>query len=158
MKIQIGPKRAIRAALVFLSLPAAASAHAAIVIQNAWARPTPPGAPTAVGYLTIVNRSAQPDRLIRAESPAAKTLGLHSLSNTGGVMRMRTVPEGLPIAPRSTVVLDPNGYHLMFEGLHAPFKLGDQAPAVLHFQHAGAIRVRFTVSSGPDSMPGMDMH
>ena len=146
------------AGLVVLSLAGAAGAHSAVTVSHAWARPTPPGAPTAVGYLTITNTGGAPDRLLSADTPTASVLGLHSLSNTGGVMRMRSVPEGLPIGPHATVTLSPDGYHLMFEGLKGPFKAGDLAPAVLHFQHAGAVRVRFVVGDGSEAMAGMDMH
>ena len=59
-----------------------------------------PGAPTAAwAILTIVNHGAKPDRLVSADTPVAPTLGLHSLTNTGGVMRMRAMPEGLAIRP-----------------------------------------------------------
>jgi copper(I)-binding protein len=125
----------------------------ALVVTRAWSRPTPPGAPTAAGYLTIVNNSAEPDRLVSADTPVAPTLGLHSLSNAGGVMRMRAMPEGLVIDPHATVSLDPSGYHLMFEGLTKPFKFGETVPAVLHFEHAGAVAVRFAVGSGAPGMP-----
>ena len=117
----------------------------ALVVAGAWSRATPPGAPTAVGYMTITNHGRQADRLISADSPAAGALSLHQMSMTGGIMRMRPVAGGLEIAPGASVTLDPNGDHLMFEGLKRPFKSGEQVPAVLHFQHAGAVRVRFVV-------------
>jgi len=129
-------------------------------ITGAWSRPTPPGAPTAAGYLTIANTGATPDKLLSADTPAAASLTLHSMSNAGGVMRMRAVPEGLTLPPHSSVTLNPDGYHLMFEGLKGPFKTGGHVPAVLHFEHAGAVRVSFDVGDGPkaDAMAGMAMH
>jgi copper(I)-binding protein len=157
-------KPPILAALALVGLAATAAAHdvrqGALTISNAWSRPTPPGAPTAVGYLTIANNSGEPDRLIGADTPAAASLGLHSMSNAGGIMRMRAVPEGLTIAPHAAVTLNPDGYHLMFEGLKGAFKPGDHVPAVLHFEHAGAVRIRFEVGEGPraDPMAGMAMH
>ncbi|MBV9510634.1 MAG: copper chaperone PCu(A)C [Caulobacteraceae bacterium] len=152
---------AVAAALALASAPAAGLAredHAgALVVSGAWSRPTPPSAPTAVGYLTIANHGAEPDRLTGAESPAASSLTLHSMSMTGGVMRMRPVPEGLAIAPGASVGLDPMGYHLMFEGLKRPLKPGDHIPAVLHFEHAGDARVTFDVGDGPPPHPGGGM-
>ena len=131
-----------------------------LTVSNAWSRPTPPGAPTAAGYLTITNQSSAPDRLLRAETQAAASLTLHSMSNAGGVMRMRALPDGLTIPPHGSVRLDPQGDHLMFEGLTAPLKAGDRVPAVLHFEHAGAVKIRFEVGDAPkaDPMAGMAMH
>lgn len=132
----------LAAASVFTSVPAAA---ATLSVDNAWSRPTPPGAPTAVGYLTLTNHGHAPDRLIGEDSPAAGAVSLHQMSMDGGIMRMRPVTGGLAIAPGASVSLDPNGDHLMFEGLKRPFKSGDQVPVMLHFQHAGAVRVMMAV-------------
>ena len=131
--------------LIALVGPVSADNPRGVVVDHAWSRPTPPGAPTAVGYLTITNRGSRPDQLMSADSPATGTLSLHQMSMAGGIMRMRPVVGGLAIAPGATMNLDPNGDHLMFEGLKRPFKSGDQVPAVLHFQHAGAVRVSFVV-------------
>ncbi len=135
-----------------LLLTNAAQAKDGVTVAGAWSRPTPPGAPTAVGYLTVFNHGRQPDRLLSAESPAAASVTLHSMSMTGGIMRMRPVVGGLEIAPGASLSLDPNGDHLMFEGLKHAFKAGDQTPVVLHFQHAGAVKVRFAVGAGPAAM------
>jgi periplasmic copper chaperone A len=131
--------------MIALTGPALADRTGGLVVDHAWSRPTPPGAPTAVGYLTIANQGHAPDRLMSADSPVGDTLSLHQMSMAGGIMRMRPVVGGLAIPPGAKVSLDPNGDHLMFEGLKRPFKSGDQVPAVLHFQHAGAMRIRFVV-------------
>ena len=133
------------AALVLLALGPIAWAEGRVVVTGAWSRPTPAGAPTAVGYLTIANHSAKPDRLMSVESPAATSVSLHQMSMDGGIMRMRPVTGGLAISPGGSVSLDPNGDHLMFEGLRRPFKAGDSVPMVLHFQHAGVVRVALAV-------------
>jgi copper(I)-binding protein len=157
-------KQALLSVFAALSLAGSAAAgdvHAgALTVSHAWVRPTPPGAPTAAGYLTVANHGGAPDRLLSADSPAAASLTLHLMSDTGGIMRMRAVTEGAAIAPGATLSLDPNGYHLMFEGLKAPFKPGDHIPAVLHFAHAGALRISFDVGDGakPPPMAGMVMH
>jgi len=153
------------AALALACAPASARAHedhaGALVVSGAWSRPTPPSAPTAVGYLTITNHGAEPDRLAGADTPAAASLSLHSMSMAGGVMRMRPVTEGLAIAAGASVSLNPMSYHLMFEGLKRPFKPGDHVPAVLHFEHAGDMQVTFDVGDRPQQAPrsggGMDM-
>ena len=137
--------RALLALLAGFALAPAAHAAGVIAATGAWSRPTPPGAPTAVGYLTLTNHGRAPDRLMSEDSPAAGTVSLHQMSMDGGIMRMRPVTGGLEIAPGASVTLDPNGDHLMFEGLKRPFKSGDAVPVVLHFQHAGKVAVALVV-------------
>jgi len=141
-----------KASLNLLAFSAAASLFsvgpagaATLSIDHAWSRPTPPGAPTAVGYLTLTNHGHAPDRLMSEDSPAAGTVSLHQMSMAGGIMRMRPVTGGLEIAPGASVTLDPNGDHLMFEGLKRPFKSGSKVQVALHFQHAGLVRVMVVV-------------
>jgi len=132
-------------ALAALAMPPAAYAAGSITVRGAWGRATPPGAPTAVAYLTITNHGHMPDRLISLDSPAAQTVSLHQMSMAGGIMRMRPVAGGLAIPPGASVTLDPNGDHLMFEGLKRPFKAGDRIAVVMRFQHAGAVGVKVVV-------------
>ena len=137
---------------------AAPRAGAAVTINHAWAPPTPPSAPTALGYLTITNPGAKPDRLLSLSSPAAASVGLHLMSMDGGVMRMRPVQGGLVVPAGGAVQLEPGGYHLMFEGLKHPFKSGDHVPLKLRFQRSGVIGATLDVAqAGADAMPGMAM-
>ena len=129
-----------------------------IVVEHPWSRPTPPSAPTAVGYLTLVNHGRQADRLLRLDSPAAGSVSLHAMSMAGGVMRMRAVEGGLAVPAGGRVALDPNGLHLMFEGLKRPFKAGDRIPVTLVFQRAGPVRAALQVeAAGEAPAPAMDM-
>ena len=156
------PRLILVAALCALSVaPAALAADPTIKIVHPWSRPTPPSAPTAVGYLTIVNSGAQPDRLIDVSSPAAEKVELHAMSMTGGVMRMRPVEGGLPIPPGASVSLDPDGNHLMFIGLKHPFAAGERIPVTLNFEHGGPTRTALSVEApagAMPAMPGMNMH
>lgn len=151
-------------ALAFAATGAAARDYGAgpLRIGHPWSRPTPPGAPTAAGYLSIANAGPAPDRLLGASSPAADQVQLHQDSMTGGVMRMRPVAGGLVVQPHGSVTLAPGGYHLMFIGLKHPFVTGEHIPVTLTFQRAGAVRIALTVEAtggaAPDmSMPGMTM-
>jgi copper(I)-binding protein len=119
-------------------------------IDGPWSRPTPVGATTGAGYLTITNHGASEDRLIGASTPAAARVEIHEMSMDGGVMRMRKVSGGLAIPAGEAVTLSPGGYHVMFIGLKAPFAPGDRIPTTLRFQKAGAVEVSFDVNpSGP---------
>ena len=137
----------------------AATRHgAAITVSHVWSQATPPAASTAVGYLTIANAGARPDRLISLASPAATSVGLHLMSMNGEVMRMRPVQGGLVVPAGGAIRLEPGGYHLMFEGLTRPFEAGDRIPLTLRFQRFGLIRTLMQVrGAGAGPMEGMAM-
>jgi len=162
--IQFRSPIVIAAAALLVATQAGAHSYqlGALKIGHPWTRPTPPSAPTAAGFLTVTNTGQTPDRFLGGTSPLADHLEIHSMSMGGGVMRMRPVPDGLPIAPGATITLSPAGYHLMIVGPKQPFKLGERVPATLKFEHAGEVKVDFVVQSDPPaasapmaSMPGM---
>jgi copper(I)-binding protein len=163
---------ALAAALV--SLPALAHDYTlgALKIQHPWARATPKGAPVGGGYLSITNTGSTPDRLIGGSTDVSKGFEIHQMSMDNGVMKMRSLPDGLEIKPGQTVTLSPSGYHIMFTGLKAPLTKGEHVDATLKFEKAGEVKVFFLVGSigqmsaddkgghdaGGHDMPGMKMN
>jgi hypothetical protein len=158
---------ALAFALALGAAPAIAQEFKAgdITIDKPWSRATPKGAEVGVGYLTIHNNGATPDRLIGGTADFAN-VEFHEMGMVGGVMKMRELKDGLVIPPHGTVTLAPNGYHIMFTGLKQPLTKGSVAKATLTFEHAGAIPVEFAVqgvgASGggkpkKDDMGGMKM-
>jgi copper(I)-binding protein len=109
-----------------------------ISVGNGWARATVAGQGSAAAYLTIVNRGGNDDRLVSVSVPRSTMAMLHSSSMEGGVMRMRDLSDGLAIPADATVRLDPNGTHIMLNGLKSPLRAGEQFPATLRFAKAGA--------------------
>ncbi len=123
-------------------------AHTAspIVIMQPWARATPPGAPTAAAYLTIMNHGSEPDVLIGGSSPQADRVEFHLTTNDGGIMKMRPATTGITVPAGATVELKPDGgYHVMLAGLKAPLRSGTMLPVTLQFAKAGSIEVVFAV-------------
>lgn len=114
-------------------------------ILGAWSRPTPPGAPTGVGYLTAVNSGVGDDRLVGATSALARSVEIHEMSMAGGVMRMRPAPNGMIIPAGGRAALGPGGYHLMLIGPTRPYKLGDRIPVTLRFEKSGAVKIDLVV-------------
>jgi copper(I)-binding protein len=128
----------------------------ALHIGHPWVRATPPGAPTAAGYLTITNHGAHADRLMGGVSPDVGDIQIHEMTMTGQIMRMRPIIGGLEIAPGQTVTLAPEGdRHLMLIGPKHPLKPGDGVDATLRFERAGPVRVIFAVqaAAGPSTRP-----
>lgn len=144
----------IRHAALSLALSCLAMACAAhggragdVTITHPFATPTPPGVTQGAAYIaTLENAGRLPDRLLRASSPVAAQVELHTMSvDAGQVMRMRELPD-LPLAPGATLRMRPgNGVHLMLVGLKAPLKEGDSFPLVLEFERGGRAEVKVVV-------------
>ncbi|HYD88022.1 MAG TPA: copper chaperone PCu(A)C [Vitreimonas sp.] len=121
------------------------AAAAQLEVRDAWAAPTPSGVEVAAGYLTIVNATANADRLVAISTPRAARAEAHEMSMDGGVMRMRAVEGGLAVPAGETVTLAPGGLHLMFFEVTQPFTDGESIPVTLRFERAGEIAVSMPV-------------
>ena len=149
----------LAAALLLPSLAARAE-DSGIHVDQVWARATPGGAKTGVMYLSVTNTGTAPDKLVGASTPVAAKAEVHESKSANGVMQMRPVST-LTIAPGKTVVLQPDGYHLMLTGLKQPLKEGEHVPLTLVFEHAGKRQVTAEVEkigalrpSDGGAMPG----
>ena len=150
---------ALAVGLLGVGLSAAGAETPTIQVSGAWSRPTAPGVPTGVVYLTLTNRSGAPDRLTGAATPVARLMELHRSLMTRGVMSMAAVPGGLEIPARGKAALTPGGYHFMLAGLKRGLPAGARFPAVLSFAHARPLKVEVTVrAAAPEpAMAGMTM-
>jgi uncharacterized protein YcnI len=125
-----------------------------LVVTQAWSRATPAGSKVASGYLTIENKGSAPDRLRGGTSNVAAKVDVHEMATKDGVMTMRQLADGVPIAPGATVKLAPSGYHLMLSDIKQPLKQGDKITVTLDFEKAGKKDVTFSVlgigAKGPE--------
>lgn len=122
-------------ALCLVSLFAcAAHAQSTIAVENAWARATVPGQKVGAVYLEI--RSEEPAKLVGVRSPAAGSAEIHSMSNDGGVMKMRHLKR-LDLPAGQTVRLAPNGNHIMLLDIRQPLQPGARVPLVLIVEQKG---------------------
>ncbi|WP_027486196.1 copper chaperone PCu(A)C [Allorhizobium undicola] len=129
-------------------------------IDHPFARAMVPVVKVGGGYLTIVNKGDEPDRLLSVSSERAKTVQLHEMKMDDGVMEMNEQKDGIAIPAGATVPMQPNSdYHIMFMNVAAPFKEGEKIKATLTFEKAGKLDVDFIV--GPlaaGSTPADDGH
>jgi copper(I)-binding protein len=126
-------RRRVLAALA--AFPLAACAGAGIEVREAWARPAPAGALTAV-YLTIRN-GGPPDRLLRLEGDVARSIELHRSVSENGVVQMRPA-EAIEL-PRGELVFAAQGYHVMLIGLTRELRAGERFPLTLRFERAAPL-------------------
>ncbi|MGF1526127.1 MAG: copper chaperone PCu(A)C [Candidatus Competibacterales bacterium] len=151
----------LRSTLLAVSLVLSAQAMADdftvgdIAIDHPHARETPGMAMVGAGYMTLVNRGAQPDRLIRAEAQVSETVELHTHTMEDGVMRMREV-KAIEVPAHGETALEPGGLHVMFIDLKAPFVAGERFPVTLTFENAGEVQVEFAVEAPGQGGRGMD--
>lgn len=118
-----------------LLLAASAVAHAGgVAVSEPWARATVPGQKVGVAYMNIT--SAGSAELVKAESPAAGVVEIHTMRMQDGVMEMRML-EKLPLPAGETVRLEPGGLHLMLFDLKAPLASGQQIAIQLHVKSGG---------------------
>jgi copper(I)-binding protein len=122
-------------AAVIAAWPAVApAAQPSVVVQDAWVRATVPGQKVAGAYLTI--RSAKAGKLIGVASPVAKSGELHSMSNAGGVMRMRHL-DSVALPAGKDVTLEPNGTHIMLLDITQQLNAGQEVPLTLTVKQGG---------------------
>lgn len=134
--------------------PMAAASAGPIQIQQPFARATP--AKMGGAFMTLVNTGMAGDKLVKAASPVAESVELHTHVKEGDVMRMRPVPA-IDIAGHGRTALEPGSYHVMLIGLKQPLKEGASFPLTLTFEKAGSVTLMVPVVKAggmPDGMPG----
>ncbi|MFH5924653.1 copper chaperone PCu(A)C [Roseomonas xinghualingensis] len=141
-------------ALAFV-LPAAAQ-PSGIVVEQPWARAALQGG-TGGAFLTLRNTGSQPDRLISASTPLARSTEIHETVRDGDVMRMRPVPA-LEVPPGGTVTLRPGGAHVMMMGLTQALRPGTTLPLTLTFERAGTVQVQVAVQAAGAARPAAHHH
>lgn len=116
-----------------------------VTIEHPWSRPTPPGTPMGVGYMSITNNGSRDITFTSASTPRAGGVSIHESRTTDGLMSMRPLEDGLTIPAGGTVELKPHGYHLMLEKLKGPLKEGESIPLTVIFDGAEDMDVELNV-------------
>ncbi|HLV15913.1 MAG TPA: copper chaperone PCu(A)C [Pseudomonas sp.] len=125
-------------------------------VENPWSRAMPPTAPAAAAYFELHNTGAQADRLVGARTPIAGKAEVHEHAHVDGVMKMREVAGGVPVAADERVSFRPGGYHVMFFELPRQLAEGEQFPLTLLFEQAGEVTVQVPVLRTAPA--GQNMH
>lgn len=128
------------AGLAALTLPTMAAAQ--MTVEDAYARASGPTAQSGAAFMVITNGTDMDDRVIGATSDAAARVELHThIADENGVMRMREVEDGFPIAASETHHLARGGDHIMFMGLTEPWIHGNEITVTLTFEHADPLEL-----------------
>lgn len=150
-------RRRVLLAALCLAAPAA-WAHGRrlgdIVVDHPYATPMPEGARNGAAYLrTLSNRGRQPDRLLGATTPRARSVALHRSTRDGDVMRMRTI-DAIDLPPGAALALRHGGeLHLMLVDVVPPLRDGERFPLRLRFERAGEIELDVWVQTPREAPP-----
>jgi hypothetical protein len=143
VRVESPTRRRLVVALFLLAAGASAPAPQ-LSVSEAWTRPAGAGM-NGAGYLTIVNRGRNADRLVGASSPVARTVSIHQSRQIGAMMTMRQMAS-IDVAAGARAILAPGGVHLMLEGLKRPLRAGQSVPVTLIFARGGPVRAALAVS------------
>lgn len=118
-----------------------------IVVEDAYARASRPGAPTGAIFMSISNNGPEADRLIAAASPSAQIVEVHTHIEEDGIMKMRKIEGGIEIPAGEVHMLERGGDHIMLMGVTGELLDGDGVPLTLTFENAGEMTMRVMVDN-----------
>lgn len=143
------------AVATLLAVPA--FAHDGVMIADPYARSMGGVGASGAVFFTIMNHSAEDDRLIDARSDAAQKVELHTHKDDGnGVMQMLHVPEGFVIPAGGEHALARGGDHVMLMGLTEALADGDMVSVTLVFEKAGEVVIEAPVDNARKGPMAMD--
>jgi copper(I)-binding protein len=111
----------------------AGTAADAITVADPYIPALPPGQPNSLAYMGLTNSSDQDIELVAAEGGVSKVVELHTHVMKDGMLNMITIPK-IDLPAGKTVMLEPNGLHIMLIGLINDLKDGDKAALTLVFK------------------------
>lgn len=102
--------------LLFSATVFAGTAADAITVTDPYVRAMPPGQPNSLAFMGLTNTSDQDIELVGAEGKVSKVLELHTHIMQDGMMQMKRI-EKIDLPAGKTVMLEPDGLHVMLIGL-----------------------------------------
>ena len=128
-------------AISALLLCASSSLYAQNVdVKDAWVRASVQGQKATGAFMQLT--ASQPTTLVGVASPVAGVAEVHEMKMDGDVMRMRALPQGLPLPAGQPVALTPGGYHVMLMDLKATLPKDSTIPLTLTFKDAKGVESR----------------
>lgn len=131
-------------AAAFAASAARAETTAPVRAEQPWARATAPQQKVGGAYVTLT--SLADDVLVGGNSPVAGRLEIHEMHMDGTIMRMRELPDGLPLPAGQRVALTPGGLHIMLVDLKQPLVAGQTIPMQLRFRTAPPLDLQVQVA------------
>lgn len=141
--------------LLFAGAPAlAGNAADEIAVLDPHVRLMPHGQEQTAAYFTLRNAGKTGHALVKAASPAARAVELHTVVHEGDMMKMRPVPR-IEVKAGGETRLQPGGLHVMLIGIKQPLKEGAEVPLTLTFEDGSEKKVVAPVRAVTHDMPNM---
>jgi hypothetical protein len=138
----------VAAGLAMQADPLFGATTEAVKISQAWVPPAQQAGGDLPLLMTIKNEADIADTLLRVRCPVANFAEKHIVDRGEGAPAMRAVPT-IPIAANSTIVLKPDGYHVMLLQTRQALTEGETFTCAVVFQKAGTIETEVHVSRSP---------
>lgn len=132
------------------------AAEAELTVSDYYVRMVPPGTPTSGAFMTIRNGGGSDRKLVKADSPAAKTVELHTHINDQGMMKMRQV-KAIDVKAHGQAELKPGSYHIMLIDLKQTLKEGETVALTLSFDDGSTRKIDAPIKR-PQVMLQMEMN
>ena len=120
----------------------------AVKISQAWVPPADHAGGDLPLSMTIKNEADTADTLVRVRCPVANFSEKHIVDRGEGAPAMRAIPA-IPIAANSTILLKPDGYHVMLLQTRQKLVDGEKFTCAVVFQNAGTKETEVQVSRTP---------
>ena len=104
---------------------------AALLMENAWIRPAPPGMSMTAAYGTLRNVTGDRLGIESFSGPALGHVSLHRTRQVGGVSSMQEI-NGIALGPGGSLEMEPGGYHLMIMLQDATLSEGQEVSLHIH--------------------------
>ncbi len=151
LRIRTSSGGLIMSALATISPVLAAESEIATSNSFAWIAPA---RTSGAVYFSVSNMGGSNDRIVSVHADIAKRTELHKMEvGNDGIVRMRRIEEGIPIAAGDTVELAPGGTHVMLMGLEEAPEIHGMVKVTLTLESGTEITVLATVRQQGD-MPG----
>lgn len=134
------------------------SATGAMMVHDAMVRAVPIAGGNGAIYFTVMNGTAQADRLMAVESDVAATTAMHESIDENNVIRMEPRPDGFEIPAGGSVELAPGGKHVMLTNVKQPLTEGESIAITLRFDHANPMSVTVPILGLGSTMEGEHQH
>ncbi len=139
--------RLLIAALIPLA-SAAATARDNLSVSDAYILEAPPTARTNVGYMVVSNTGRHTYKLFAIDSDRFRRHEMHSMTDEGGVMKMRN-ERTLEVPAGGELRFEPGSYHLMLFDADPPLKAGDTVTLLIQTDSGQSESVAFEVRAQP---------
>lgn len=123
-------------------------AQATPQISNATVRLPLPTKTVSAGYFSINNPAEEPVTLLSATSPEFELIELHNHVMVDGMLRMTKV-NTFEVGARSTIHLQPGGYHLMLFRPKSPITPSSSITITLQWSDGSATTFTPTITEIP---------